>query len=396
MQPLNILTIGAGMYTLGKNTNGFGTIFPTLSQAQADGQVDQILVAGKSMTTQSMAQSKAAALSDLTGYETQFEVYPKGDDDPMAYIDALDALPDPGAVIVATPDHLHAEMATEAIKRGFPVLVVKPLTPCVDEALSLVELCERENVYGAVEFHKRYDPANQVLKRDLSSGELGDPIQVHVEYSQRITVPTENFISWVSDTNIFQYLGPHYVDIIKWVTNATPERVVATGQETRLRSAGIDTYDAVQAMVEWSLPSGGRFTSTLLTGWIDPHGTSAMSDQSIRFWGTEGRMFSDHKYRGIRKVTEANGVEEINPQFSQFLPALDGSTLRIEGYGPESIRTFIEDARSLNAGIIQFSDIEDCRPTFRDALAATAVVEAVNLSLKRDGKWTPIRNDWEV
>src|SRR3972149_5716305 len=108
-------------------------------------------------------------------------------------------------------------------------------------------------------------------------------------------------------SNIFQYLGIHYVDIIYWATGAVPLRVMATGQKNYLLSKGIDTYDSIQAVIEWKTASGIIFNSSFFTNWIDPENTSAMSDQRIKVIGTKGRYEADQKNRGIRIVTDENG-----------------------------------------------------------------------------------------
>ena len=388
---VDILVIGAGMYTIGKHTEQYGTIFPTLVQAQANGLVGDIVISGKSADTRQRVQDKVEGLQKQTRLNPDVEVYPKESNNPVAYLEALDSLEDPAGVIISTPDHLHYKMAKEVIERGFPVQVVKPLTPNTETAIELVDLCREHGVYGTVEFHKRHDPANRILKRDLTDGSLGDPVQIYVEYSQKRSIPSEVFQSWIKETNIFQYLGPHYIDIIYWATGATPVRVVATGQKARLKHGGIDTYDAIQANVEWSLPDGHTFSSTLLTSWIDPIDTPAMSDQLIKVWGTEGRMFSDQKDRGIEKVTDQKGVETINPLFSQYLPDSEGK-LRIEGYGPKSIQSFIEDVRKLAVGKVDRSELIQSRPTFRDGIVSTSVVEGVNKSLQTNSNWVELKN----
>jgi predicted dehydrogenase len=248
-------------------------------------------------------------------------------------------------------------------------------------------------VYGAVEFHKRFDRSNLKLRDTISQGIVGDPIYFVVEYSQRKSVPLKMFRPWVRHTNVLQYLGIHYIDIICFATGAVPKRVMALGQKTHLRRQGLDAFDAIQCLIEWEAKNSTRFTSTILTNWIDPQKTSAMSDQRIKVIGTEGRYEADQKYRGISVITDRGGVEEPNPDFSSFYGTGSSEDISFQGYGAESIFQFLNDVRSIKKGILKPGDLEGKRPTFRDALVSTAILEAANRSLMLAGKWIDIEKD---
>ena len=90
-------------------------------------------------------------------------------------------------------------------------------------------------------------------------------------------------------------------------------------------------------------------------------------------------------------ITEAEGIEDLNPYFTQSYPTGDGSSREYRGYGIDSVRTFLEDVRKLHDGECTPADLEPHRPTLRQALVSTAVVDAVNQSLRDDGAWVPIR-----
>ena len=120
------------------------------------------------------------------------------------------------------------------------MLVVKPLTPSVVEAKQLIQIaCERE-LYAAVEFHKRWDKANLMIRDAISQQLIGDLLYVCVEYSQRKSIPIEIFKDWAEHTSILQYLGIHYIDIMRFITNAEPKRVMAIGQKKWISSKRID------------------------------------------------------------------------------------------------------------------------------------------------------------
>lgn len=391
--PIDVLVIGAGMHVSGRGTPGYGTVLPAVVQAHRDGLVRGVLVAATSGASIQAAHEKMAGLNALLGTQVAIEGFPRAGQDPVAYQEALASLGQRGCVIIVVPDDLHFATATAAIERRFPVMVTKPLTPTLAEAEELVRLAEERGTYGVVDFHKRWDLPNLKLRETVRAGRLGKPLFSVVEYSQQRVIPETIFRRWVEQANSFQYLAVHYVDILIFALGAIPRRAMAIGQYGYLKERSINNYDAVQALIEWDVPgSDVPFVSTFLTHWVDPNKTSALSYQSIKVFGTAGRFESDQRDRGLQLVTEADGIEVINPYFCQTYPGSHGPSREYKGYGIDSIRTFLEDARSLLDGERTAADLEALRPTFRQALRSTAVVEAVNQSLTSKSEWVTVRS----
>jgi len=69
------------------------------------------------------------------------------------------------AVSIATPDHLHREIAAAAAKAGKHILVEKPLDVTVEGAEEMVRAARAAGVLLQVDFHKRYDPDHQTIER---------------------------------------------------------------------------------------------------------------------------------------------------------------------------------------------------------------------------------------
>ncbi len=392
-RPIDVLVIGAGMHVSGRGTSGYGTVLPAVVQAHRDGLVGRLLVAATSADSIKSVTEKMGGLNAVLGTRLDVEGFPREGKNPDAYREALAALGTRGCVIIVVPDDLHFPMAKAAIEGRHPVMVTKPLTPTLAEAEQLVALALQHGVYGVVDFHKRWDLPNLKLREMVQAGRLGTPLFSIVEYSQRRVIPEVIFRSWVEKANSFQYLAVHYVDVLLFALGGTPRRAMAVGQYGYLKDRGINTYDAVQALIEWDIPgSATPFLSTFHTNWIDPNTTAALSYQSLKVFGTGGRFESDQRDRGLQVITEADGAEVINPYFNQTYPTPDGSAREYRGYGIDSIRTFLEDARSLLDGERQPTDLEGVRPTLRQALWSTAIVEAVNQSLGSGGAWVPVRS----
>jgi D-galacturonate reductase len=291
---------------------------------------------------------------------------------------------------VSVPDHLHYQLGKTLLEQGLHCLIVKPLVPTLEQARSLCELARGRGLHGAVELHKRFDEGNLAVKRLLMERALGRLSYMTVSYSQRIDVPLA-FRAWADRTNIFQYLGVHYVDLIHFMTGMLPLRVLARGTRGILEGLGINTYDSVHAMIEWAVPGSrelGLF-SQFAVGWIDSKRSTAVSDQRYYIAGELGRIECDQTNRGLTLISNARGAEAINPYFSQFLADAHGKE-RFSGYGFQSIERFLLDVQALRAGTTTARELEHVRPSFADALVSTAAIEAVNRSLAGDAEWIEV------
>lgn len=392
---IEIVVIGTGMYSIGRGTDGFGTIVPAVCEWAKNVKARvRIHLVGSQGKNNHHIQEKIEAFKKLSATKVDFELWPRQPEvNPTEYDRVLDGLSKPLCCIVAVPDDLHFAVAQNAIKRKIPTLVVKPLTPTCDQASSLIKMADEYNTYGCVEFHKRFDAANLMLLDYLQSGELGELLYSVVEYSQRIVIPTKIFRGWVESSNIFQYLGVHYVDIMKFISGAYPVRLSATGQKTELYQQGINTPDSIQCSIEWELPdNASTFIQTLHLNWIDPETSPAMSNQRIKLIGTKGRVESDQSYRGLSVYSAKTGFTTPNPYFCTQFGHKDGH-VHWAGYGIDSITTFCDDCMDLNLGSVTKEALDLKRSSFRESFCSTAVVEACNASLEKGGDWVPVKSE---
>lgn len=384
---LNIVVVGTGMYVCGRGSDGYGTIMPAIYEWARCECLGEIYIAGIHSEGIVAVKKKVNELNQLFCFDIEPKYFPGSDTcGPEVYKVAIREIPKPACAIVVVPDNQHRKIAGDTVDNNIHTLVVKPLAPTVQEVVELIELQEKRRVYCAVEFHKRLDRSNLKLRDTLVSGKIGDPLYFIVEYSQRKSIPEEKFKSWAENTNIFQYLGIHYVDIIYFVTGAIPRRVMAIGQKNYLSSRGIDNYDSIQVVVEWEMPSGALFSSVFITNWIDPERSSAMSNQRIKVIGTKGRYEADQKKRGICVTSDKEGVEEPNPDFCSMYGSRNGD-ISFQGYGIDSITGFLDDVAMIERGQLKVEDLDCKRPTFRGSIVPTVIIEAVNRSITENGRW---------
>jgi predicted dehydrogenase len=115
-------------------------------------------------------------------------------------------------VVVATPTSTHPEVVSEALERGVPVFVEKPLTADVESARRLAAEA-RDRLFVMDKW--RYHPGVRELARIAESGELGPVVGIH---SRRVTLGHR-----YSDANTVWIHAPHDLAIALEVLGKVPE-----------------------------------------------------------------------------------------------------------------------------------------------------------------------------
>ena len=285
----------------------------------------------------------------------------------------------PDAVSIATPDHLHKEIALEVIERGLPLLVEKPLDVTVQGAKEINRKAQEKGVFLQVDFHKRYDPYHKEAERIVKSGRLGEIQYGYVMMEDVINLPRDCFPNWASKSSPVWFLGVHFYDLLTWIIRKKPVRVVATGIKRVLNNIGIDTYDSVQAKVEYE----DGISITFDTSWILPEEFEAAVNQEFRLVGDKGMIEVDSQYRGMRGCFKREGMKTFNLGFFENTEDKWGNE-EYRGYGFESIMDFIYNLQFLQQG----GKIEELRGKVamgEDGVVATSIAAAVMESVEKGG-----------
>lgn len=104
-------------------------------------------------------------------------------------------------VTIVTPNKWHFEPAMMALERGFHVVIDKPMTFSLEEAVKLREKVEETGLVLALTHVYSGYPAVKEAKARIAAGELGKLRKVYVEYtqgwlSQRIELQGGNNAGW--------------------------------------------------------------------------------------------------------------------------------------------------------------------------------------------------------
>jgi predicted dehydrogenase len=378
---MKVLILGSGMYVTGKDHSKTGTILSSVLQASKTLPIYEVKIVSYAKGSIEHTLASANYTNKLLGTEVSvtFDSLEDKEADWLANFIKAEKF---NFCVNSLPDHLHFQFGKLTLENQLPTLMVKPLTPTYKEGLELQKIAKETNTYCAVEFHKRWDESNLYLKNSIEQNRLGDMLYFDVNYSQRVVIPSVQFKSWAAQTNIFQYLGVHYVDLIYFMTGKTPKYLSVYGTKKKLVRLGIDTWDSVHVSSVWGNPNDDQedFYAHFNLNWIDPNNTTAMSDQRISAVGTEGRIDCDQKNRGIQEVTSAAGAQSINPYFSSWIAGEDGLQ-HLNGYGFKSIFAFVSDIYSLQNNKTTIAKLNQIRPGIEQSLVSTKFIDAVTQQL---------------
>ncbi len=135
--------------------------------------------------------------------------------------EAMLAMPDLDAVVIASPAVFHYELAKKAMLAGKDVFVEKPLALRVDEGAELVELARKHSRILMVGHLLHYHPAIVELRRLIDIGELG-----RVEY---ISSSRLNLGKLRTEEDILWSFAPHDIAAVLHLLGEIPSTVAAQG-----------------------------------------------------------------------------------------------------------------------------------------------------------------------
>jgi len=130
-------------------------------------------------------------------------------------------------VVIATPSHMHFEMASKALKKGFNVLVEKPVTPNAGEAKELKSVAENAGRWISVNQSFRYRPDVAYIKDIIKSGLIGELFQIHIYIPGNFSERSDWQIWKKFDGGALANWGVHLVDAVLFMSEQNPTDVFA-------------------------------------------------------------------------------------------------------------------------------------------------------------------------
>jgi predicted dehydrogenase len=292
---------------------------------------------------------------------------------------------DVDAVIIATPNYTHAEIAVAAAKAGKHILCEKPLALTMGDTWRMYDAARKAKVRHMTAFTYRFVPAMRFMTHLVKQGAVGRPYHFR---SCRLQDWGTRALGW---RQIEKYAGTgelsdmlsHRIDYAQMLIGYF-ERVVADMRkfhETRGNQPS-ELEDWVGVLAEMEQGATGLLESSkVATG----HGEGARSEDYCEVNGSEGSLLfqlSTPLQLQIGKLGEPGFKTVAVPD--EFLK-WPGSP-RDPGAGDPLITfRYDQDVEFIQAIL----EGRDCIPSFREGLQVQAVMDSIQISVRKR-KWTEV------
>jgi scyllo-inositol 2-dehydrogenase (NADP+) len=147
-------------------------------------------------------------------------------------------------IVIASPNETHYPFARQCLEAGRDVVVDKPFTTTLKEAVELVELARRSGRFLSVYQNRRYDGDFQAIVKVVAAGTLGRIVRFETTYDRFRPQLRPN--AWreqrVAGAGILFDLGPHLIDPALFLFGR-PQAVTADVRIEREGGLADDAFD---------------------------------------------------------------------------------------------------------------------------------------------------------
>lgn len=208
------------------------------------------------------------------------------------------------AVVIATPTHLHKEIALAALQAGKHVYCEAPLAATLEDARAIAQAARAA---GKVVFQPglqlRCDPQRHFLLPFVRSGALGKWAMTRAQWNKktswRFTSPNpdrEKALNWRLDRatslGLLGEIGMHQIDQVGWFLNALPTAITAFGSVAFWRD-GREVADTVQAVFQFPDQVQLSYSATLANSFESDYEIYYGSDAAVMIRGSSAWMFKE-------------------------------------------------------------------------------------------------------
>lgn len=302
-------------------------------------------------------------------------------------------------VAIVTPNHMHYPQAAMALELGFDVVVDKPMTWSLDEALRLQTLVQRTGRTLALTHVYAAYPALREMRSRIARGDLGTLRRVYVEYTQgwlskRIELCGGNNAGWRTDPRTsgkggcLGDIGVHAWHLSEYATGLKVTEVCA---ELTAFVEGRPLDDDCAALLHFEKGVKGVLHATQIA-------VGEENDIRLRVYGEHGGLVWSQLEPNTLLLRHGDRPTEVL-RIGNGYPWLADETrcrTRLPGGHPEGfIESFANIYRNFALTVrARMNGVEPDPlwldfPTVDDGVRGMQFIETMAASAASDGKWTP-------
>jgi predicted dehydrogenase len=288
-----------------------------------------------------------------------------------AFPDMLAREKDLDAVVVVTPNFLHADAAVAALSAGHHVLCEKPMSTTIEDANRMLAASEKFGKQLQIGLQMRYDPLYGKMAEVVRSGCIGRPEYVSGNLFRgdwnpaswkyrdpRSGVETNwRFLTYTAGSSLMED-GIHELDVLNWMLAEPVRDVYASGGNNVL--TGRETVDHAAVVVNYVSGVKIAFEFCIFAPGAGP------ATRRMTLIGTEGNLQMESDKLMLRKRGAPARQIEVDNHPPDFLggPAL--------GPDPDigTYRQYIAFAETIRTGARPFCNGETAKLSLKIALLA--------------------------
>ena len=344
-----------------------------------------------------VSDSIAAEAAQRFGFEKSTSDWRSVVEDPE--IDIID---------IATPNHLHAEIAIAAAAAGKHIISEKPLARSGDEAKTMYDAVKNAGIVHMVAFNYRRTPAVALAKKYIEEGAIGDILNFRGTYLQDWSADPDGPLSWrfqksIAGSGSLGDIGTHVVDMARFLCGEITQvnTQLKTWVKTRPLQAGgvdklgastkdstaprgeVDVDDEVLSLLEFQNGAIGSLEATR-----NAHGRNNFLTFEIH--GTIGSIYFNYERRDELQVAFANDQADRKGFRTVYtgpahpygeglwpIPALG------IGYGETKIIETYDFVKAIMEG-------GEVSPNFKDGYQINLIADAMSAS-SQSRSWTQVQ-----
>ena len=303
-------------------------------------------------------------------------------------------------VIIATPNYLHYSMAKAFLEGGFHVILDKPISISLPEALGIKTISKKTGRLLVLTHGYTGYPMIKQARHLVRTGKIGKIINIIVSYNQGWLSPLINdpqaFKTWHLDPAVsgpsctMIDIGIHALNLAQTITGLKPEKVCADLNST---IAGNHLDDNGSVLIKFNQGVNGILHASQVS-------TGEGNALRIKIYGEKASLFWEQESPELLKMVNSDGITNV---FKKGLPALCEDALKASYFPvghPEGFLCAFSNIYA--AAFTAIHCIKENKPICKggiggwdfpgidEGITGIAFVEAVLKSNKSSEKWLKV------